>query len=241
MDGALKEYLFAAAFIVYRFHSSLAKSLIDGLENLAHYYFPQFSSLFNKIFKPRPSPIANNYVLKHSKTTDPEGNTLLHALKSGKQSWTNKEVAAESMDHLAAGIDTTGDALCFLMYHISLPSSLAIQDRLYSELSQGIKTISQEFPYLDAVVKESLRMFPPIPMSMPRFVPPRGRVLGGYEIPGGTIVSAQAWSAHRLNEEVFPDGDSFLPERWLDEGRKVVLERCFLAFGKGARGCTGRQ
>ncbi|CAG8957111.1 hypothetical protein HYFRA_00009312 [Hymenoscyphus fraxineus] len=206
-------------------------------ENLAQYYFPQYSWLLSKVFEARPSPIANNYVLKHSKTTHPEGNTLLYTLKTSKQSWSDIEVAAESMDHLAAGIDTTGDALCFLMYHISLPTHLAIQDRLYRDLQSE----TQDSPYLDAVVKESLRMWPPIPMSMPRFVPPEGRVLSGYEIPGGTIVSCQAWSAHRLNEEVFPDGERFVPERWLDEERKVEMERCFLAFGRGARGCTGRH
>lgn len=145
------------------------------------------------------------------------------------------------MDHLAAGIDTTGDALCFLMHHLSQPSSQSIQESLISELQSNPNNSLDELPYLDAVIKESLRCFPPIPMSQPRYVPSSGRIIDGYVIPAGTIVSCQAWSVHRLNEDIFPDGEVFRPERWLATEKVVDMNRVFFAFGAGGRGCIGRQ
>jgi len=145
------------------------------------------------------------------------------------------------VDHLAAGIDTTGDALCFLMYQLSLPSSYSTQEALAAELQASQTNPLDDLPYLDAVVKEALRCFPPIPMSQPRYVPAGGRSIDGYFVPAGTIVSCQAWSVHQLNEDVFPEGEKFKPERWLDEKRVVEMNRLFFSFGAGARGCTGRQ
>ena len=98
-----------------------------------------------------------------------------------------------------------------------------------------------DLTYLDAVLKEGLRCFPPIPMSQPRYVPSGGRTIDGYVVPAGTIVSAQAYSVHRLNENAYPDGDAFRPERWLDAQHGVEMKRLFFSFGAGARGCTGRQ
>ena len=145
------------------------------------------------------------------------------------------------MDHLAAGIDTTGDALCFLMYQLSLPESSAVQERLVQEVGQNEGKGWEELEYLDAVIKEGLRCFPPIPMSQPRYVPAGGRIIDGYFMPTGTIVSCQPWSVHRLNPKVYPDGDEFIPERWLDSENTVEMNRLFFSFGGGGRGCTGRQ
>lgn len=145
------------------------------------------------------------------------------------------------VDHLAAGIDTTGDALTFLMYQLSLPESFDVQEKLSKEVQQADSRSLDDLPYLEAVVKEGLRVFPPIPMSQPRYVPAGGRTIDGYLIPAGTIVSCQAWSVHQLNEDVFPEGEKFIPERWLDAKRVVDMNRLFFAFGAGARGCTGRQ
>ena len=74
------------------------------------------------------------------------------------------------MDHLAAGIDTTGDGLCFLMHHLSLPRADCerIQRRLHEELAQhpaaGDPHALDDLPYLDAVVRETLRVHPPTSM-----------------------------------------------------------------------------
>lgn len=140
-----------------------------------------------------------------------------------------------------AGIDTTGDALCFLMHHLSLASSAHIQDKLFQELSENKETSLDELPYLDAVIKEGLRCFPVIPMSQPRYVPSGGKTIDGYFIPAGTIVSCQAWSVHKLNEEIYPNANEFMPERWLEPQENSDMNKIFFAFGAGGRGCTGRQ
>jgi cytochrome P450 len=193
------------------------------------------------IIKPRPAPIANQYVLDCSKKPDSGEQTLIHKLQNGEDNFQQIQMAAECMDHLAAGIDTTGDALCFLMYQLSLQESWHVQDMLFEELNENSDKLLDDLPYLDAVIKESLRCFPPIPMSQPRYVPAGGHTIDRYYIPAGTIVSCQAWSVHRLNEDVYVNGDKFLPERWLDPESSLETNKLFFSFGTGGRGCTGRQ
>ncbi|KAL2006162.1 hypothetical protein VTN00DRAFT_9816 [Thermoascus crustaceus] len=124
------------------------------------------------------------------------------------------EAAAECKDHMAAGIDTTGDGLCSLMWELSQPHNHGIQERLHQELSQAPPGISlDDLPYLEAVLKEALRLAPPIPMSL-RDVPSGGWTIGGYYVLEGTIVSCQPYSVHRLNKDVFPRPDTFWPEKW---------------------------
>jgi cytochrome P450 len=64
------------------------------------------------------------------------------------------------------------------------------------------------------VIKETLRVYPSIPMSEPRVVPPNGTMIYRYEIPGGTICSLQPNTENR-DSGVFPDPDKFDPERWM--------------------------
>jgi cytochrome P450 len=221
-----------------RSHFKLSNSFAD---NLAQYRWPTMSEILDKIIKPRPAPIANQYVLNCSQKLDAGEQSLLHKLQSNKDNFRQIQMAAECMDHLAAGIDTTGDALCFLMYQLSLPESWHVQDMMFKEFNENKCKPLDDLAYLDAVIKEGLRCFPPIPMSQPRYVPAGGRTIDGYYIPEGTIVSCQAWSVHRLNENVYTDGDKFFPERWLDPETTLEMNRFFFAFGTGGRGCTGRQ
>jgi cytochrome P450 len=201
---------------------------------------PSVAAALGRFDGERPAPLANKYVLETSKKEGALESSLLHKLQNSKP-FSQIAIAAECMDHLVAGIDTTGDELCFLMYQLSLPESWSVQDKLFQELNKNEGRSLDELPYLDAVLKEGLRCFPPIPMSQPRYVPEGGRTIDGHFIPAGTIVSAQAWSVHRLNEETYRDGNQFLPERWLDNSKSLDMNRLFFAFGLGARGCTGRQ
>jgi cytochrome P450 len=198
-------------------------------------------NLVLKVTKARPAPLAREYVFKTCGNRDLGENTLLYKLQNSKDYFQPVDMAAECMDHMAAGIDTTGDALCFLMYQISLPECWHVQGKLFQEFEQNKDKPLDDLEYLDAVVKEGLRCFPPIPMSQPRYVPKEGRTIDGYYIPEGTIVSCQAYSVHRLNEIIYVKGDEFIPERWLEREQNPDMNRLFFSFGTGGRGCTGRQ
>lgn len=142
---------------------------------------------------------------------------------------------------MVAGIDTTGDALCFLMWELSQPRSLHFQVRLQEELRNNQNAPLDQLLYLDAVVNEGLRVFPAIPMSLPRLVPEDGRGIDGVWVPQGTVVSCQAHSVHRINSHVFPNPDLFDPERWLKSDGDAERRRLLFAFANGGRGCVGKQ
>ncbi|KAK7742134.1 hypothetical protein SLS53_004720 [Cytospora paraplurivora] len=198
---------------------------------------------------PRETPLADRFVLDTTSThgVDARPFTLLSRLggKVAAGDMEGLDVAAECLDHMVAGIDTTGDALCFLMWELSQPRSARFQEALRAELRGVGGTAAGEgwdkLPYLDAVVMEGLRCFPAIPMSLPRYVPPGGRSIDGYFVPGGTVVSAQAYSVNRVNDSVFPEPDRFDPERWLGKEGDAERRRLMFAFSSGGRGCVGKH
>lgn len=173
---------------------------------------------------------------------NPNAYTLIEKLTRTDSPLHPSQAAAECKDHMAAGIDTTGDGLCFLMWQLSQPENEPFQTRLRNELRSAPANVPiDSLPYLDAVIKEALRLTPPIPMSLPRYVPVGGREIDGFFIPEGTIVSSQPYTVHRFDEEIFPDPERFNPERWMEEKGANERNRLFFAFAIGGRGCTGRK
>lgn len=149
---------------------------------------------------------------------------------------------SECLDHIGAGIETTGDTLCWLLWELSQPEHRGKVSKLRNELmSAGPEESLDSLPYLSAVVQEALRLWAPGTVPLPRYVPSEGRHIDGYFIPGGTIVGCTAYSMHRIDTSVFPDADHFLPERWLASEGHTDRQRLFFAFGLGARTCIGKQ
>lgn len=168
--------------------------------------------------------------------------TLASRLREHKDSIGLAEMVAESLDHIGAGIVTTADSLCFLMWELSLPRNVDRVNRLCNEL-RGVPDDGpiETLPYLDAVIKEGLRLFTPGALPFPRYVPARGATIDGVFLPGGTTVSAAPYSVHRLDENVFPEPDRFLPERWLDTKGSIERNRLSFWFLTGARACIGKK
>lgn len=220
-------------------------TLLTNLDRLIQYYNPTLHGIIGSVLslfaKPRETPLADDLVISATAKTSPEQFTLLSRMQDKNYDMAQIDMAAECLDHMAAGIDTTGDALCFLMWEISQPGSWHVQRRLRDELRKNPEANFDKLPYLDAVVSEGLRCFPAIPMSLPRYVPAGGRTIDGYFVPGGTIVSCQAYSAHRIDEAVFPQPETFNPDRWLQEAGELDRKRLFFAFASGGRGCIGKQ
>lgn len=227
----------------------------SSLQNrLVRYYLPPaleraVGPVLDALAPPRATPLADGFVLEAAARRD-EARPFTLLSRLGDKAWDLEAttVAAECLDHMVAGIDTTGDALCFLMWELSQPRSLAFQERLRAELrcSQGAAAGTaaaawDKLPYLDAVVMEGLRCFPAIPMSLPRRVPAGGRTIDGWPVAGRTVVSSQAYSVHRLDAAVFPAPDRFDPERWLVMDGDAERKRAFFAFASGGRGCVGKH
>ncbi|KAM0349329.1 hypothetical protein ACHAPU_003738 [Fusarium lateritium] len=218
----------------------------DSLQNrLVQYYSPVLHSLGAKVLasfaKPRSIPLADNFVIENAGENGAAAFTVLNRLKEKGSVLDTIDMAAECLDHMAAGIDTTGDVLCFLMWELSLPRSTKYQRLLREEFRTKAEAPFDELPMLDAVLNEGLRCFPAIPMSLPRYVPPGGRIIDGVSLPEKTVVSCQAMSVHRINHHAFPDPDKFYPERWLEAEGDADRRRHQWAFSSGGRGCIGKH
>jgi cytochrome P450 family 135 len=103
------------------------------------------------------------------------------------------------------------------------PEKLA---RLQDEVRGG-----EESTYMDAVVKETLRLCPPVPVVTRRLLEPME--LGGYALPAGTTVAPCVYLIHR-NEEIYPNPRHFLPERFLEQAPGTYT---WIPFGGGTRRC----
>ncbi|KAF5018363.1 hypothetical protein F66182_9650 [Fusarium sp. NRRL 66182] len=218
----------------------------DSLQNrLVQYYSPTLHSVVSRVLssfaKPRSIPLADNFVIKSAREDGAADFTVLNRLKDKDSILDTIDMAAECLDHMAAGIDTTGDVLCFLMWELSQPRSTKYQRLLREEFQNKPDASFDELPVLDAVLNEGLRCFPAIPMSLPRYVPSGGRVIDGFSLPEKTVVSCQAMSVHRINDHVFPDPDKFYPERWLEAEGDAERRRHQWAFSSGGRGCIGKH
>lgn len=157
-----------------------------------------------------------------------------------------------------AGADTTAISLRSIFYYLLRdPSKLsaavaeidaaAAVDKLSYPLT-GRKS-RLHLPYVNACIKEALRLHPAVGMLLERHVPLGGAEICGRHIPGGTIVGINPWVVCR-DPAVFDQPDDFVPERWIvDEGagekakeRLVAMERsAAFVFGAGSRVCMGRM
>jgi cytochrome P450 len=160
------------------------------------------------------------------------------------------DIASECADHLLAGIDTTADTLMFLIWALSRPQHHQIQRRLQDEIlampegdfKEGVPTVEacDKLKYLDAAIKETLRLYAPLPASEPRSYP-QNVIVDGYMIDARTVVSMAPFNLHR-NPEVFKNPLAFVPERWLGNEREFAeMKKWFWAFSSGGRMCIGMQ
>ncbi|KAB2573396.1 Pisatin demethylase [Lasiodiplodia theobromae] len=159
------------------------------------------------------------------------------------------EVEMEISISLVAGSDTTATAMRSTL--LSIISTPHVYSRLRQEIDDAISRgevsspITEEeakrLPYLQAVLKEGLRRFPPITQLRERMVPPEGDWYDGKHIPAGTFVGLNAWGL-QLNRVFGDDPEIFRPERWLidDQDRLRRMGQVQeLIFGHGTTKCLG--
>lgn len=128
-----------------------------------------------------------------------------------------------------------------------------IQTRLRAEIYENIpdpKLLSgplfdipgllESLPYLNAVCKEVLRLYPTIPLSARNAI--RDTTVIGQFVPKGTLVFVVPWATNRDPKLWGPDAEAFRPERWLDTPNGGADSNyAFLTFFHGPRGCIGQN
>jgi cytochrome P450 len=147
---------------------------------------------------------------------------LVEARNEDGSPLSEKELRDELLTLLTDGPTSSSLAWVFerLLRH---PEKLA---RLQEEVLAG-----EGEAYLDAVVKETLRLRPPVSVVVRRLLRPA--TLGGYDLPAGTLIAPCVYLIHH-REDVYEDPGSFVPERFLERRAAVPT---WIPFGGGARRC----
>lgn len=140
-----------------------------------------------------------------------------------------------------------------LLYIINTPT---VYQRLREEIEGVVKSEEfsdtarlqkyatiQRLPYLQAVIREGMRIFPGATPLIFKTVPPTGDSISGKHLPGGTQVGANVYGILRSEKYWGKDADLFRPERWLglsDERREEMNGIFEVMFGFGKYKCLGR-
>ena len=162
-----------------------------------------------------------------------------------------RQIEAEILIQIIAGSDTTSSAIRSTM--LRLLTSPRVLAELRAEINSAVadgrastpiqQSEAKELPYLQAVIKEGLRINPPFLGQVAKEVPVGGDTYNGMYLPAGTFIGHNVFSLCR--QPVFgADVDVFRPERWLEAepDAKREMERTLdLVFGYGRWGCLGKN
>ena len=168
---------------------------------------------------------------------------LLAARGEMGEAFTDREVRDQVMTLMFAGHDTATSTLTFMMYLLArhpgvLERICEEQDRVLAGATPSVDQLENEMPYLEMVLDEVLRLFPPAWIGPRRAV--REFEFGGYTVPRGAYVNYSSWASHRI-PSVFPDPEAFIPERFTRERKAALPRGAYVPFGGGKRICIGKR
>lgn len=162
-----------------------------------------------------------------------------------------EEASRESLLNVVAGSDTSATTIRLML--VSLLSNPSAYSKLQREIDEGIRDgkistpvtdhEARELPYLQAAVKEGLRIKAPAAGPLFKTVPPQGDFIDGKFIPGGTQIGTSPFAVYQSREVFGADAGLFLPERWLvnDEERIAHMSSVVdLVFSSGKYQCLGK-
>ncbi len=185
--------------------------------------------------------VAERFLPDAKPQMDMLGSFLRHELS-------REDAETEVMVQILAGSDTTAGAIRATMLHIlTNPPVLAklLAEIKGADISDPIQdSEARKLPYLQAVIKEGLRIHPPVTGLQSKYVPAGGDTLNGYYVPAGTKVGSSAWGVFLDKGLWGPDARVFRPERFL-EGTAEEIKRKEIdiegVFGYGRSSCLGKS
>ncbi|XP_034830395.1 cytochrome P450 9e2-like isoform X2 [Maniola hyperantus] len=172
--------------------------------------------------------------------------------KNIHRDWADIDLVAQATLFFLAGFETVSTGMSFALHELALHPD--IQDRLYQEIKESDRkhggkltyAAIQNMTYLDMVVSEVLRMWPP-GLALDRYCVknynigrPNDQVTNDYIIYEGEVVSIPVWCFHH-DPKYFPDPETFDPERFSDDNKHFINPMAYLPFGSGPRNCIGSR
>ncbi|WP_435359005.1 cytochrome P450 [Haloarchaeobius sp. DFWS5] len=160
---------------------------------------------------------------------DEDGNTM-----------SREQVRDEVMTLFIAGHETTALSLSFTFFVLAQHPD--VEEKLVAEIRETLggdtPTVADlaAMPYLERVVKESMRLYPPVHAIVRE--PTEDVEFDGYRIPAGSPISMPQWTVHR-DPEYYDDPMAFRPDRWTDAFEKALPRYAYFPFGGGPRRCIG--
>ncbi|KAH6718390.1 cytochrome P450 [Leptodontidium sp. MPI-SDFR-AT-0119] len=152
---------------------------------------------------------------------------------------TEDEQVEEALGLMFAGSGTTSSTLTYMLFALSLPESQEYQARLREELTQTPDNYEdvKDLPFLNAVIKETMRFYPTIISTLPRVLTTE-LLVSNHVLPQGTRVGMQNYVHHR-DAAVFPQPEKFIPDRWINATKE--MEATLTPFSLGPRNCMGQN
>ncbi|KAI0019795.1 cytochrome P450 [Xylariomycetidae sp. FL0641] len=153
------------------------------------------------------------------------------------------------MSTISGAGDTTATTLTaafwYLMTHPRAAAALEAELSAQAAALPPIPPFAQvaKLPYLHAVVRETMRLYPVAAFPMERIVPAGGVVAAGTRFPAGTSLGCLPAAVH-LDPAVFgADAHVFRPERWIEAGPLELrrMDAAHIGFGRGRRNCLGQH
>lgn len=161
------------------------------------------------------------------------------------------EASRESLLNVVAGSDTTATTIRVMM--LNLLSNPVAYRKLQKEIDDGIRlgnisspitdAEARKLPYLQAAIKEGLRIKAPAAGPLFKVVPPEGDVIDGKFIPGGTQIGTSPFGIYQSKTTFGEDASLFRPERWLEADAATAAEMASvvdLVFSVGKYQCLGK-
>lgn len=191
--------------------------------------------------------------------TDKRSDMLASFIRHGLS---GDELRTEALEQIIAGSDTTATAIRATLLHIM--TNPGVYAKLQREIDGAVRddrapapgdglisaTQAKQLPYLQAVIREGLRVHPPVTNIFSRDVPAAGDTVtinsrDGTEafLPGGVSIGYSAYAMHRDKEIYGDDADAFRPERWFeadDAKLRIMTTTNELIFGHGKFECLGK-
>ncbi|CAH0579543.1 unnamed protein product [Chrysodeixis includens] len=229
-----------------------------------------FSNIFSRTIKDReaqstirPDLIhllveANKGKLKHEDTKSDEsvGFATVEESSIGRKQinkvWAERDLVAQAVVFFIAGFETISTTMTFLMYEMARNPD--VQERLAQEIKEtdaknGGKLdfeAIQKMEYLDMVITEVLRMWPPV-ANLDRYCAkdynigkPNKTADKDFIVKSGTGVSVPVYAFHR-DPAYYPNPEQFDPERFSDENKHKIPSFAYMPFGLGPRNCIGSR